>query len=615
MSGPSRRALIAGAGALALLPPARAAAGDERHGLSSFGDLKYPAGFARFDYVNAGAPKGGSFSTQLTATTGNQAFDTFNTLNIYVLKGDGAAGMDLTFDSLMVRALDEPDALYGLVARSVTVLDDGLTYRFALRPEARFHDGSALTASDVAFSLTTLRDRGHPRLSQVIREMRDAVPDGDHAVVVTFAPGRGRNLPLVVAGLPLFSRAWWQGRDFAASTLEAPLGSGPYRVSTFEVGRTITLARVRDWWARDLPVSRGQHNVDAVRYEYFRDRDVAFQGFKAGVTTFREEFTARVWATGYDFPAVAEGRVRRETVPDRTPSGAQGWWFNTRRAAFSDPRVREAIGLAFDFEWTNRTLMYGAYARTASFFENSDMRAVGAPAPGELALLEPWRGRVPDEVFGAPYEPPRSDGSGQDRALLRRADTLLREAGCRREGSTLVLPDGRPLEIEFLDNSPTFTPIAQPYIRALGLLGIKAGTRLVDAAQYQARVKDFDFDVTASRFGGSLTPGAEFREIYGSRSAATPGSSNLAGIAHPAIDAVLDAVANAASRTDLTTACRALDRLLRAGRYWVPMWYGASHRLAHWDVYGRPDPLPPYDVGAPALWWVEAEKAARIGRG
>ena len=315
----------------------------------------------------------------------------------------------------------------------------------------------------------------------------------------------------MVAGLPIFSAAWGQGRDFEASTLQAPLGSGPYRVAGFEVGRTIGFQRVPDWWAANLPVSVGQNNFDEIRFEYFRDRDVAFEAFKAGAFTYREEFTARVWATGYDFPALREGRVKRETVPDRTPSGTQGWWFNTRRDAFKDPRVREAIGLAFDFAWTNRNLMYGAYSRTASFFENSEMKASGSPPPEELALLEPWRGKVPDEVFGEPWSPPLSDGSGQDRGLLRRADTLLREAGCRREDGVLKLTSGRPLEIEFLDNSPTFAPIIQPYIKNLGLLGIKAQSRMVDAAQYQARVKDFDFDVTATRFGASLTPGAEIR--------------------------------------------------------------------------------------------------------
>ncbi|KMO28321.1 hypothetical protein VQ02_31815 [Methylobacterium variabile] len=614
--GLSRRAVLAGSGAalVAGRVPARAAEAAERHGLSSFGDLKYPAGFPRFDYVEPMAPKGGTFSAQLSTTTGNQAFETFNTLNIYVLKGDGAAGMDLTFDSLMVRALDEPDAVYGLVARSVSVSEDGLAYRFALRPQARFHDGSRLTARDVAFSIATLKEKGHPRIAAVLRDVAGASADGDEAVVVRFAPGRSRDLPLIVAELPIFSEAYYHARDFEASTLEPPLASGPYRVARFEVGRSIAFERVADYWGADLPVTLGQNNFSEIRYEYFRDRDVAFEAFKAGAFTWREEFTARVWATGYDFPAAQEGRVKRETVPDATPSGTQGWWFNTRRPVFRDPRIREAIGLAFDFEWSNQNLMYGAYRRTASFFENSDMKAEGEPPPEELALLEPFRGRVPDEVFGEPWSPPRSDGSGQDRALLRRADALLRQAGCTRDGGVMKLPDGQPLAFEFLDSSPVFQPLLQSYIKNLGLLGIRASSRLVDAAQYQSRLKDFDYDVVSSRFGGSVTPGAPLREVYGSRSASVPGSQNLAGIADPAADAMLDRIADAGSRTELTTACRALDRVLRAGRYWVPMWYGATHRLALWDMYGRPRELPRYGLGVPTLWWQDAEKARRIGR-
>jgi microcin C transport system substrate-binding protein len=609
---PTRRALILGAGALAAVRPARAEDG-ERHGLSSFGELKYPPTFTHFDYVNPMAPRGGRFSATVSATTGNQAFNTFNTLNIYVLRGEGAAGMPLTFDSLMVRALDEPDALYGLAARAVTVSPDGLTYTFFLRPQARFHDGSRLTARDAASSLKILRDKGHPEIAEVIRAMTDARAEDDARLVVTFEPGRARDLPLFVAQLPIFSAAYYAARDFEASTLEPPLGSGPYRVGAVDVGRSIGFERVPDYWAADLAVNVGQNNFDAIRYEYFRDRTVAFEAFKSGAFTFREEFTARVWATGYDFPAMAEGRVIRDVVPDARPSGTQGWWINTRRAAFRDPRVREAIGLCFDFEWSNRNLMYGAYTRTASFFENSDLKATGKPSAEELALLEPLKD-LPPEVFGEAWTPPVSDGSGQDRALLKRADALLREAGCTRSGGSLVMPGGRPLTIEFLDDDPVFDAVTQPFIRNLGLLGIKASLRVVDPAQYQTRLKDFDFDVTPRRYSSGLTPGAELRETYGSRAAGTSGSNNLSGIADPAVDALLTAIADAKSRTDLTTACRALDRVLRAGRYWVPMWYASTHRLALWDVYGRPVNPPKYDLGAPGLWWFDSGKAKRIGR-
>ncbi len=600
---------------VALALPGNAQAADtESHGLSIFDDLTYPPDFPHFAYVNPGAPKGGSFSTQIATTQGNQNFDTFNTLNIYVLKGDGAAGMEGTFTSLMARALDEPDALYGLAAASVRRSPDGLTYRFAMRPEARFHDGSRLSAHDAAFSFETLKAHGHPRIAQTLRWMVGAEAEGEDVLRVTFAPERSRDLPLIVAALPIFSRAYYATREFEAATLDVPLGSGPYRVARFEAGRSITFERVRDHWAERLPVAVGQNNFDEIRFEYFRDRQVAFEAFKAGVFTFREEFTARLWATGYEFGAVTEGKVRRDTIPDGTPSGMQGWFFNGRRPRFADPRVREAIGLAFDFAWINQNVMYGAYRRTASYFENSELRAVGPPSPAERALLETARGRVPDEVFGEPFSPPDSDGSGQDRALLRRADVLLREAGCRRDGSVLKLPSGEALAFEFLDFQPTLQPHTQPFVRNLALLGITASIRVVDAAQYQRRLEDFDFDLTVQRYATSPTPGEALRQVFGSRAAATRGSQNIAGIADPVVDELLERIVNAQTRDDLQVACRALDRVLRAGRYWVPMWYSAQHRIAHWDVYGRPDAAPRYDLGAPAAWWYDREKAARIGR-
>jgi microcin C transport system substrate-binding protein len=618
--GPTRRALLAGLGAAGVAAAWRpgtvlAQAGAlESHGLSIFGDLAYPADFPHFRYVDPGAPKGGAFSNQISSVAGNQNFDTFNTLNVFVLRGDGAAGMALTFDSLMARATDEPDSLYGLVAKSVARSEDGLEYRFRLRPEARFRDGSPIRAADVAFSLTTLRDKGHPRIAQTIRLMTGARAEGEDLLVVTFAPERSRDLPLTVASLPIFSAAWWSGRNFEDSTLEAPLGSGPYRVGRFEVGRFIEFERVADYWGRDLPVNVGQHNFGRVRFEYFRDRQVAFEAFKAGAFTFREEFTSRTWATGYDFPAIREGRVKRETLPDDTPTGTQGWFLNTRREKFRDPRLREAVGLAFDFEWTNANIMFGSFQRTASYFENSDMKATGTPSPAELALLEPFRGQVPEAVFGEAVTPPKSDGSGQDRALLRRANELLREAGCKREGAALRLPNGEVFTIEFLDSQPALQPHTQPYIKNLGLLGIQATSRIVDPAQYQRRTDDFDYDAVSRRFAMGLTPGENLRQLFGSRSADIKGSNNISGVAHPAVDALLERVAQAPTREDLTTACRALDRVLRAGRYWVPMWYNTTHRLAYWDMFGRPATKPRFDLGAPETWWYDAEKARRIGK-
>lgn len=621
MTKPTRRILLKGgaaAAALLLLPRlawAQEGGEAESYGLSSFGDLKYGPDFRHFDYVNPNAPKGGTLAIQIKQTTGNQNFDTFNTLNIFVLRGDGAAGMGSTFDSLMAGSGDEPDALYGLVAKSVRVSDDKLTYRFLIRPEARFHDGSKLTARDVAFSLNVLKEKGHPVYRSILTQMTAAEAEADDILRVRLAPERSRDLHLTVAGMPIFSERYWQGRDFEASTLEAPLGSGPYKVARFEQGRFIEFERVPDYWAKDLPVNVGQNNFDRVRYEYFRDRTVAFEAFKNGTLNFHEEYTSRIWATGYDFPAFREGRVKKEEIANEAPVSIQGWYFNTRRPAFKDPRIREAIGLAFDFEWTNANIMFGSYKRTTSFFENTDMKAVGKPSPEELALLEPFRGKLPAAVFGEPPVPPVSDGSGQDRQLLRRADELLRAAGCKREGGALRLPNGQPFTIEFLDFQQALQPHTQPFQSNLKRLGIDARSRIVDAAQYQRRMDEFDFDMASRNLLGSATPGDGLRIVYGSKAAETSGSRNLAGIADPAVDALIEKIAQAKTRADLVIACRALDRVLRAGHYWVPMWFKAADWLAYWDQFSHPDTKPRFSSGAPGTWWYDAEKAKRIERG
>jgi len=600
---------VAAAGAGRRLIGPAAAQDAERHGLSAFGDLAYPADFHHFNYVNPDAPKRGVYSEIISSRGYNGSFLTFNSLNGYILKGEGAFGMDLTFATLMVPAGDEPDGMYGLAARAVRVSDDGLTYTFLLRPEAKFHDGSALTAHDVAWSLATLKEKGHPIPSQLLRDMAGAQAADDHTLVVRFAPKRARDVPLFVAGLPIFSRAYYAKQPFDQSTLEVPLGSGGYRVGKFEVGRFIEFERVKDWWGADLPVARGQNNFDIVRYEYYRDRDVGFEGFTAGNYLFREEFTSRTWATRYDFPALKDGRVKQRVIPDATPSGAQGWFINTRRAQFKDRRVREALIDAFDFEWANKTLMYGSYERTQSIFENSPMKASGKPSAAELALLEPFRGKVPDEVFGEPYLPPSTDGSGRERKWLLAAAHLLDQAGCPLKNGKRVQPDGTPFAIEFLIDEPTFKPHHLTYIKNLTTIGLEATLRIVDPVQYRARVDGFDFDITVERLSFSSTPGDSLRNYLSSQAAAIKGTQNLAGIADPAIDALIDAAIAAKTRTDLTTACRALDRVFRAGRYWIPHWYKASHWIAYWDAFGFPSAQPRYFRGIPGTWWSEPAKA------
>jgi microcin C transport system substrate-binding protein len=608
-----RDTLVLGAGALAsIVVPAAAQEGPARHGMSAFGDLKYPADFKHFDYVDPNAPKGGMFSQVGPTRLYNQNFLTFNSLNSFILKGDGAQGMELTFASLMTVAEDEPDGLYGLAAPAVQISADGLTYRFLMRPGIKFHDGSPLTAHDVAFSLQILKDKGHPIAQILLRDFAGAEAIDEATVVARFAPQRARDVPLFVASLPIFSRAYYSTRPFDETTLDVPLGSGPYKVGRFEAGRYIEYDRVKDWWGADLPVSRGLNNFDVVRYEFYRDRDVAFEGFTGKNYLFKEEFTSRTWATRYDFPAIRDGRVKRDVIPDDTPSGAQGWFFNTRREKFKDRRLREALVYAFDFEWTNKTIMYGSYERTHSVFQNSPMMAVGKPSPEELNLLEPFRGKVPDEVFGEPFVPPVSDGSGQDRTLLRKASALLQEAGFQVKNGKRVLANGEPITIEFLLDEPSFQPHHMPFIKNLGTLGIEATIRMVDAVQYKKREDDFDFDLMIQRFSFSSTPGDSLRSYLSSQSAAMKGSQNLAGIADPVVDTLIERIIAADNRPALVASCRALDRVIRAGRYWVPHWYKASHWIAFWDMFGRPATKPRYARGIPETWWYDRDKAAKL---
>ncbi len=611
MSRLSRRdVLIVGAGAVASGVTGRGAmaqADAERHGLSAFGDLAYPAEFPHFKYVNPAAPKGGTFIQLAGAGTA-----TFNSLNGFILKGDPAIDMELVFASLMARASDEADAVYGLAADRVAISADGRSYRFRLREGIKFHDGTPITAGDVTFSLSILKEKGHPNIGILLRDMEAAETDGERTVVLRFAANRARDVPLFAATLPILSRAFYATRKFDETTMEPPLGSGPYRVGRFEQGRFLEFDRVKDWWGADLPAARGQFNFDVLRYDYYRDRDVAFEGFTARSYWFREEYTSRIWATRYDFAAIRDGRVRREVLPDQRPSGAQGWMINTRREKFADPRMREAFALAFDFQWTNKNIMFGSYERTHSYFQNSDMMAKGKPSPAELALLEPHRGKVPDEVFGEPWVPPMSDGSGQDRRLLRRAIELLTAAGWTIKDGKRVNAKGEPLTVEFLFFERSFEPHHAPYVKNLALLGIEARLRLVEPVQYRSRVEDFDFDITVQRMVFALTPGDTLRTYFSSQSARTKGSFNFPGIADPVVDALVERVIAAPDRAGLNAACSALDRVLRAGRYWIPHWYKASHWVAYWDMFGQPPTKPRYARGIPETWWYDRDKAAKL---
>jgi microcin C transport system substrate-binding protein len=623
MAGFSRRAVLAGAAAVAAAGKAVAQAAPDwskaSHGLSIFGDLKYAADFRHFDYVNPAAPKGGTIALQISSTAGNQSFNTFNSFNIFILKGEGAAGVGSTFDTLMVGTADEPDSLYGLVADRVLKTEGKPEWRFRLRKEARFHDGSPLTAADVAFSLETLKTKAHPVYQQILRDLVAAEAEAPDVLRVELSPDPPRELIQTVASMPIFSKSYYATRNFDETTLEPPLGSGAYKVGRFEQGRFVEIDRVADYWAKDLPVNVGTGNFGRIRYEYFRDRTVAFEGFKARTFTLRQEHTSRTWATGYDFPAVKDGRVKREMISTEGPTSIQGWHMNMRREKFRDVRVREAIINCFDYEWTNATLMFNSYKRTVSFFENTPLKATGKPSEAEVKLLDPFRAELPAEVFNEPYVPPVADGTGQDRNLLRRAQQLLQEAGCRRDGNVLRLPGGQPFTIEILDFDPSLHPHAGSLIKNLKLLGIDAALRTVDPAQYQKRTDEFDFDMTMRNMGGTLTPGDSLRTIYGSEAARRNGSRNLSGVSSPAADALMEIIARASTREELVTASRALDRVLRAQRSMIPAWHNDSAWLAFWDMFGKPEkpprfaPTSGFQAVVLGTWWYDEEKAKKLG--
>lgn len=567
-----------------------------------------------FDYVDADAVKGGRIVLQSPTRAYNQNFNTFDTLNIYVLRGSGAMGMPLTFATLMGSSSDEIGSAYAYAAQSLTFAENRKVMRFIMNPAAQFHDGSSITAADVVFSLETLREKGHENLASVLRNIESINIEDEDTIVVRLSSEAGRSVALTIATLcPIFSAAWWKDRDFGATLSEAPLGSGPYRVGRFRFGSFIEFERVDGIWSKDLPVMVGRYNFDVIRYDYYRDRVAAFEGFKSGSTTFREEFTSKTWALDYNFPAFTAGRVKRQSVPDESPSGGQAWFFNTRRAKFKDPRVRQAIGLLFDFEWTNKNLMYSSFDRSASFYEKTEMKATGLPKSAELALLEPFKGGLPESVFGEAYSPPASDGSGRDRKLAREALNLFQAAGCKLDNGRMMMPDGTQLEFEFLDDDNSFEPHHNAFINNLRRLGINATYRVVDASQYTDRTREYDFDITISRYTMPLYPDDFILQIFGSRSASRPGSYNLAGIADPAVDAMLRHIIASDTQDAFVAANRALDRILRARHYFIFQWNKGERWLAYWDIFSRPAIKPRYDTGVLDTWSYSAEKAAKSG--
>ena len=586
-----------------------------RHGVSLYGDLKYPEGFKQFDYVNANAPKGGA-ARQIAIGT----FDSFNMV-VAGVKGNLATGITLVYDTLLAQSLDEVSSEYGLIAEAVNYPDDFSSASYRLRAQAKWHDGSPITPDDVIFSFNAWK-KYSPQLAAYYRHVVKVEKSGDREITFTFDSPGNRELPQIVGQLTILPKLWWEGadkngkkRDIGNTTLEPPLGSGPYRIKSFSPGREVVYERVKDYWGRAVNVRIGRDNFDELRFEYFRDITVALEAFKADNVDWREENSAKNWATAYNFPGVTEKRVILEEFPINNVGVMQAFAFNIRRDKFKDPRVRLAFNYAFDFQEMNKQIFYGQYTRIASYFQGTDLAASGLPTGRELEILQTVRGQVPAEVFTTPYTNPVGGNPQAVRSNLRQAVQLLHEAGYEVRNERLVdSKTGEPYAVEFLADDPSFERVFLFYKPSLARLGMSVTVRTIDDVQYQNRLRDFDFDIITQAWGESLSPGNEQRGYWGSQAADRPGSFNLIGIKNPAVDALIDKVIFAKSRADLVAATKALDRVLLWNHYVVPQWTYNKVRSARWDRFSRPDPLPKYGMAAfPTLWWWDAAKAAKTG--
>ncbi|MDU9389432.1 extracellular solute-binding protein [Pseudomonas sp. zfem002] len=596
MPTPRLRRLLGGLLLAGLSVPSLAA---PQHAVTLYNEApKYPADFKHFDYVNPDAPKGGTFR--------ENGFGSFDSLNPFISKGVPADNIDLVYDTLARASLDEPFTEYGLLARQIEKAPDNSWVRFYLRPEARFQDGQPVHAEDVVFTFNTLMKSGAPLFRGYYADVAEVIAEDPLRVLFKFKHSNNRELPLILGQIAVLPKHVWEGRDFAKGGLEVPVGSGPYKVAEVKPGRSIRLERDRNYWGRDLPINRGFYNFDTITVDYYRDNTVALEALKAGQFDYWFETSAKNWATAYNIPAVREKRLIREEIPNGTPTGMQGFVFNLRRPVFQDVRVRQALSLLLDFEWTNKQLFNGAYTRTGSYFENSEMAARGLPGEDELKLLEPLRGKIPEQVFSEEFKNPVTDASGMIREQQRQAYKLLQEAGWRIENDRMVDAQGKPLTLEFLLAQTEFERILLPYKRNLADLGITLNIRRVDVAEYINRLRSRDFDMIVGGFPQSNSPGNEQREFWQSSSADNPGSRNYMGLKDPAVDSLVESLINADSRQSLITHTRALDRVLQWGFYVVPNWHIKTWRVAYWNHIGHPDTPPKYDIGI-NTWWIKPE--------
>jgi microcin C transport system substrate-binding protein len=581
------------------------------HAISLGGDVKYPADFTHFDYVNPDAPKGGDV---VLGAIGN--YDSFNG---FIAEGAPPAGLGLIYDTLVVGSADEAFTEYGLLAETIEVPADKSYVQFVLREGATWHDGVPITADDVVFTFESLTTKGDPFYQSYYESVSGVEKIDDRTVRFNFTGETNNELPLIMGQIQILPKHYYDGKDFGAVMTEPPLGSGPYRIAEFDMGRGITYERVEDYWGANLPVRKGQNNFDTIRYDYYQDTTVSLEAFKAGKIDFRAENRARNWATEYNLPARDNGNLITEEISNQRGRGMQGFVFNTRLPKFQDPKVREALGYAFDFEWSNANLFFGLYTRSKSYFNNTELASSGLPEGQELEILEKYRGQIPEEVFTTEFTVPVTDGSGNLREGLATAQGLLEEAGWTVQNGKLTNAAGETMDFELLLFSPAFEPIVAPFVQNLERLGITATvTTLQDSAQIVERGRTFDFEMIITTFGQSLSPGNEQRNYWSTEAADTEGSSNYIGIKNPVVDELINTIIAAPDRESLVAATRALDRVLLWNHYVIPNWYGTSDWTAYWNMFGRPElPEPYYGVngGFPSAWWVDAEKAATVVKG